>query len=408
MSHTLLENNNNIEEFQGVIMPIEQDVFKGDFWEQKELFIQRNNFNYYQHLFSIENVDEILDRHRPSGNSLRVVKNQEPLPKHKYENPDGSLNLNQLYASYSDGYTIVVNEIERFWKPLRQLCLNMQNEFNHKTIANMYLTPANQKALKPHYDTHDVYVIQIHGEKHWKLYDADYPTPVLNSHQPIFQSEQLRNERNIKVSAGDMLYIPRGVPHEAITKDQSSIHLTIGVYPTQWMDVISNAVKQLAYANVELRKALPLGFLNSKENALAFRDELQDKMKVLLEQITDQASIDGALQFISEEFRDSQKPMGDGHFAHLDKLDTITCETRLKHRRGLSSKVQVVNNASRIIFPGNVIKGPAQISPCLSYISENKTGFTVGDIPLLSDEMKIKLSKRLVRGGLLKIANPTS
>ncbi len=408
MSTILSKDNNTIEEFQDIIYPIEQNTFQSDFLEQKELLIQRDSPTYYKHLFSIENVDEILDRHRPSGNSLRVVKNQEPLPKHKYENHDGSLNLNQLYASYSDGYTIVVNEIERFWKPLRQLCQNMQNTFSHKTVANLYLTPANQKALKPHYDTHDVFVIQIHGEKHWKLYDADYPTPILNSHQPIFQSEQLRNERNIKVAAGDMLYIPRGVPHEAITTDQSSIHLTIGVYPTQWMDVISKAVQQLAYANVELRKALPLGFLNSKENAVAFRDELQSKMKVLLEQITDQASIDGALQFISEEFRDSQKPMGDGHFAHLDKLDTITSETRLKHRKGLSSKVQVVGNAARIIFPGNVIKGPAQISSCLSYISENKTGFTVGDIPLLSDEMKIKLSKRLIRGGLLKIADPIS
>lgn len=392
-----------IRTFTDLLASLDIEKFQNAYWEKKHHHIKRGNTTFYNSIFNIKDVDTILDKSRPSGSSIRVVKNQDPLPKHKYENSDGSLNLNQLYASYSDGYTIVVNEIERFWKPLRQLCHNMQNTLSHKTVANMYLTPANQKALKPHYDTHDVFVIQIHGEKYWKLYDADYPTPILNSHQPIFQSDQLQNEINIKVTAGDMLYIPRGVPHEAITKDESSIHLTIGVYPTQWMDVISNAVKHLAYTNVELRKALPLGFLNNKENAHEFRNELQHKLKVLLEEITDKGSINGAFQFISEEFRDAQKPMGDGHFAHLDKLDTISCETKLKHREGLSSKVQVVGNASRIIFPGNVIKGPAHISPCFSFISENIYGFNVGDIPLINDDNKIKLSKRLIRGGLLKI-----
>ena len=299
----------------------------------------------------------------------------------------------------------MINEIERFWKPLKELCRDMQNSFSHKTVANMYLTPPNQKALKPHYDTHDVFVLQIHGEKHWKLYDANYPTPMIHSHQPIFNSEQLRNERNIKISAGDLLYIPRGIPHEAITKDQSSIHLTIGVYPTQWMDLIAKAVQQLAYTDIEFRQALPLGFLNTNEKQPGLGDDLNRKMKTLIKKVADRATLESALQLTAEEFRNEHKPMGDGHFAHLDQLDKVSADTVLVHRDGLSSKVQVVSNASRIIFPGNVVKGPAQIAPCLKYISNNPNGFKIKDIPLLNEDNKIKLSKRLIRGGLLKIAD---
>jgi len=391
---------NSLENF---IYPLSSTEFEANYLEQKELFIERDSPNFYKDLFSISNVDEILDRHRPTGTSLRVVKNQDPLPANRYEHADGRLNLNQLYASYADGYTIVINEVQRFWQPLRKLCQSIQNSLNHNAVANMYLTPANQKALKPHYDTHDVFVLQIHGEKHWKLYDMDYPTPLLNSHQPIFNSDQLTNERSIKVSAGDVLYIPRGMPHEAVTHDKSSLHLTIGVYPTQWVDFISQALNQLAYTNVEMRKALPFGFLNPKENMEGFKDELQQKLKVMLEAITDQASVDGAFNFISEEFRELQHPIGDGHFAHLDEMDSINCDTRLKHREGLSSKVQQLGNSSKIIFPGNVIKGPVHIKPCFEYISSNKDGFIVGDIPLLNDATKIKLSQRLIRGGLLAI-----
>jgi len=261
--------------FEDLIFPMKPSEFEVNYWEQQALFIERKTAEYYKSLLSIENVDQILDNGRPNGKSLRVVKNQEALSPTKYENSDYSLNLNQLYASYADGYTIVINEVERYWQPLRNLCLNLQDKFNHKTVANMYLTPKNQKALMPHYDTHDVYVIQIHGKKHWKLYDVDYPTPILNSFQPIFQREQLKGEKNITVGAGDILYIPRGIPHEAVTKDESSLHLTIGVYPTQWMDLLTKAIYQLAHTNLNLRQSLPMGFLSSKQNTEIVQSKLQ-------------------------------------------------------------------------------------------------------------------------------------
>lgn len=78
MDQLLKEKNDSSLTIKETIAPIDLDMFKLNYFEQKELFIQRNNSKYYQNLFSIENVDEILDRHRPSGNSLRVVKNQDP------------------------------------------------------------------------------------------------------------------------------------------------------------------------------------------------------------------------------------------------------------------------------------------------------------------------------------------
>ncbi|VAW11846.1 hypothetical protein MNBD_BACTEROID03-1903 [hydrothermal vent metagenome] len=403
----LLEKRLGLQNFEDLIYPIEPATFEEIHWEQKTLLVQREDSGYYKSLFSNDKVDEILDLHRPKGNSIRVVKNQEPLPSKKYENQDGSLNLNQLYASYADGYTIVINEIERFWKPLRNLCQNIQGSFSHKTVANMYLTPKNQKALMPHYDTHDVYVLQIHGKKHWKLYDADYQTPILNSFQPIFQREQLKNEKEITLHAGDLMYIPRGIPHEAVTTDESSLHLTIGVYPTQWMDVLMKSVYHLAHTNLELRKALPLGFMSSKENTENFTSELAFKLKQLLETVTQKADAQASLQFIAEEFRTKQKPMGDGHFAHLDELGQLDLETTLVHRKNMNCKVQSIGTISRIIYPGNVIKGPVHIAPCLDFIAEHKNGFQISEIPLLNDANKIKLSKRLVRGGLLKVADTT-
>lgn len=394
----LFYEKTKISTFDDLIFPLEFSKFETENWEKKPLYIARGDKDYYQSLISLKDVDTILDLGKPSGNSLRVVKNQEPLPANKYENPDGSLNLNQIYVAYADGYTIVINEVERFWKPLREFCHNLQLFFNCKVVANMYLTPKGQKALLPHYDTHDVYAIQVHGKKQWKLYDSDYPTPVLNSFQPIFQREQLKNCQETIVNAGDLLYVPRGVPHEAVSLDESSLHLTIGVYPVQWMDLFSKSLLHAALTDLDFRRSLPVGFLNQSN-----QDQIRSRFAELAERIMPKLNADLSLSLIGEEFRTSQRLPGDGHFEHLDSLDTIDINSRIINRDGVAATVQNYGNDTRIVFAGNVIKGPIHISSCFEFIANAKAGFQVNEIPQVNDEGKIKIVQRLIRGGLLKI-----
>ena len=70
-------------------------------------------------------------------------------------------------------------------------------------------------------------------------------------------------------------------------------------------------------------------------------------------------------------------------------------------RENMPTKVIQVGNFSRIIFPGNIIKGPAQITSVFEYIAQSEE-FFVKDIPNVNDDNKLKLAKRLIRGGLLK------
>jgi hypothetical protein len=46
----------------------------------------------------------------------------------------------------------------------------------------------------------------------------------------------------VTIRAGDVLYIPRGVPHEAETVDSESIHLSIGVTCAKWKDLDGEAL----------------------------------------------------------------------------------------------------------------------------------------------------------------------
>ncbi|MCK8496018.1 cupin domain-containing protein [Spirosoma sp. RP8] len=393
-----------IDNITDLFQPIGIEDFEANYWEQKVLHVKRDDSNFFSSLFSIEDLDRVLEYNRPRGSSLRVVKNQQPMNPTIYENKDGSINLNQLYTAYADGHTIVVNEVQRFWDPLKVLVENMRQYMSHQVVANLYLTPENEKALSPHYDSHDVFALQISGEKHWLLYDDTYcKTPLVHSFQPVFQREHLTGARQVTLKAGDIMYIPRGVPHEAFTTDQSSMHITIGVHSTQWIDFITKSLISLAQKHIELRQALPIGFLNSDNKELLSADAELNFISIL-QQAFRKDTVNGCLSILEEEFRTKEQPRPDGHFASLDKLNHIGLDTLLIKRDGLTSKVSNHITGARISFQGNVVKGPSQIVASLEFISQQEDAFSVREIPFLNDENKLKVAKRLVRGGLLKVA----
>jgi ribosomal protein L16 Arg81 hydroxylase len=401
---TNIKNKVKVKDFSGLIQPIGIETFETNYWEKQVLHIQRDNPDFFSSLFSIGNLDNVLEYNRPRGNALRVVKSQQPMNPTVYENKDGSLNLNQLYTAYADGYTIVINEIQRFWDPLKMLVENIRQQISHNAVANLYLTPENEKALSPHYDSHDVFALQISGEKHWVLYDDTYfKTPLLHSFQPVFQREDLTGAREITMRAGDILYMPRGVPHEAYTTDKSSMHITIGIHSTQWIDLITKSLLNLSQKHIELRQALPLGFLDSDIDLLT-TDATLDFMNILKVGLQKE-NVSGALNILKEEFRTKEQPRPDGHFSSLDQLNKIDLNSQLCKREGMSSKVTNDVSGARILFQGNVIKGPSQIASTLAFISEQENSFLVSDIPFLNEDNKLKLAKRLIRGGLLKVVS---
>lgn len=398
-----IQVHHEVKDFFDLIQPFDIQDFETNFWEKQVMHIKRNDPAFFSFLFSIEALDKVLEYSRPKGGNLRVVKSQQPLNPAIYENQDGSLNLNQLYAAYADGHTIVINEIQRFWDPIKTLVESFRRYISHHVVANLYLTPENEKALSPHYDSHDVFALQISGEKHWLLYEDTYcKTPLLHSFQPVFQREHLTGVREVTMRAGDILYMPRGVPHEAYTTDQSSMHITIGVHSTQWIDFITKSLVSLSQKHIELRKALPIGYLNSTHAKLLSADS-ELNFITILQQIFQKDIVNGSLNILEEEFRIKEQPRPDGHFASLDKINHISLDSLLAKREGLTSKVSNNITGARISFQGNVIKGPSPIASSLEFISQQEGTFSVREIPFLNDENKLKLAKRLVRGGLLKV-----
>ena len=168
-----------------------------------------------------------------------------------------------MLALFDDGHTVVLQGLHRVWEPLIDFAAALTTDLGHPVQVNAYVTPPSSQGFSAHYDVHDVFVLQVAGEKRWRI------------HEPVLR-DPLRtepwNDRRDEVAAraaeapvidevlrpGDALYLPRGYLHAAEALGGTSCHLTLGVHPVTRQALVATLVDLLS-DDPALRGSLPLG-----------------------------------------------------------------------------------------------------------------------------------------------------
>ena len=189
---------------------------------------------------------------------IRLAKEGDVLAKDCYlsaagfgaEMPD-QVDSAKVLAQFTAGATIVLQGLHRLWPPLIDFVRQAVDELGHPVQANAYITPPTNRGFDPHYDVHDVFVLQAAGQKRWIVHEPvhDHPLPS----QPWTQHRAAIAERvnddpviDTVLSEGDALYLPRGWIHSAQAMETTSIHLTIGVSPLTGIDIARTVIDELA------------------------------------------------------------------------------------------------------------------------------------------------------------------
>ena len=79
---------------------------------------------------------------------------------------------------FADGSTVVLQGLHRLWPPLIEFADQLAADLGHPTQVNAYITPPSSRGFSPHYDVHDVFVLQVAGEKHWRIHEPVLPDPL--------------------------------------------------------------------------------------------------------------------------------------------------------------------------------------------------------------------------------------
>src|SRR3712207_6562334 len=141
---------------------------------------------------------------------------------------------------FADGSTVVLQGLHRLWPPLIEFADQLAADLGHPTQVNAYITPPSSRGFSPHYDVHDVFVLQVAGEKHWRIHEPVLPDPLRtqpwNEHAAaVAAAAEGEPVIDAVLRPGDVLYLPRGYLHAATALGEISAHLTVGVHAvTRW------------------------------------------------------------------------------------------------------------------------------------------------------------------------------
>lgn len=109
---------------------------------------------------------------------------------------------------YQTKKTLIFKSLQTRSSFFAQSCYKFFKTIDLLCQVNAYISPPNTTALPAHSDLYPIFVAQIEGEKFWKI----------------------ENDEWIKLKAGDVLFIPAGIKHQAKTENQNSVHLTYGLH----------------------------------------------------------------------------------------------------------------------------------------------------------------------------------
>jgi hypothetical protein len=225
-------------------------------------------------LFSTEAVDELVSGRGLRTPFLRMARDGTTLEDRTFTRGGGigagigdQASDDAVLHHFSEGATLVLQGLHRTWRPIIDFSQTLAGELGHPVQVNAYVTPPDNTGFSDHYDVHDVFVLQIAGEKRWRIRPPVHDLPLRdepwttrrNAVEEAAQGEPLIEET---FAPGDCLYLPRGYLHSATALGGTSIHLTIGVHPWTRRHVADELVKTAltrASRSREMRLALPLG-----------------------------------------------------------------------------------------------------------------------------------------------------
>jgi ribosomal protein L16 Arg81 hydroxylase len=376
---------------QSLVSPVSVEEFRAHYWEQKPLIVHRQQPDYYGDLFTLQDFDGSV-----RGAATGYIKTAEASTKksaiHRGATPSA---LENVLTDMRDGHTLILDAVHRYDAKLSQMCrmLGRESGFLHQT--NIYLTPPNGKGFTPHWDNHDVFIMQVLGCKHWKVEKSRRTLPQKGTNIEE-EGRELRGEiYDFTLEQGDTVYIPRGFVHAAECGAESSMHITLGIFPTSWDDLLYAAVKATILQGDDLRLALPIGYHQGDGTGIVRR----------IEDVLRNAANPAFLAQVLDQFRDEfvQKAPLDiaGQITSFFQPQPLTLDDRVGPRAGLFYTIRPHTETVTLNVGTRSVTFPDFFGEALKFALETPS-FAIRDLPGdLEDEERIVFIERLMQEALV-------
>ena len=383
--------------FAWLIDPLPTAEFERDYYEQRLAHIRREASPYYAELLSVADLDNVLGTHAASYPDIKLVRGDGDVDAGGYTNDAGRIQPLEVARLFDDGATVIFNQLHKRVPALAHLCVALGRRFSSRVQTNVYLTPPDAQGFAPHWDTHDVFVVQVSGTKRWSIYDTKVCLPLRGQRfERGTPPGDVTDE--FELGPGSAVYLPRGLMHSARSTDEPSLHVTLGLTAFTWAEFLVESVTAAALEEEPLRRNLPREFAREGFPAAERERLFGEKMAFVLSRFDPEA----VWRRFTDEVLATDVPLFTDLLSERLRGDRLTPRSRVTRRVGLLTEVVKEGEACILRFCGRELRLPAGVWPALRFATTAEE-FAAEDLPDCLDEQgKLTLVARLVREGVLQ------
>ena len=259
-----------------ILQPYSLDQFLSENWTKRGILISGEQPNKFQHLFSWQHLNHLLNFHELE--ELRFVLDGQVLP---------SCDPKDWVKRCQEGASLAIHHVNNRVPVLADLTWAIQQEIGHCAIhTNIYCSWPSHQAFKCHYDSHEVFIMQIDGQKEWFVFEDTVKYPYRDEKSEYHKPPEGSPYIHRVLKPGDLLYIPRGHWHYAIAREQPSLHITLGIRCFTGRDALEwlfKAFQKTVQGEEAWRQNLPLIPHGNTHEVEAHVQHLFDSLATLLD-----------------------------------------------------------------------------------------------------------------------------
>ena len=285
-----------------VLNPIPLDEFRSQYVDRRWL-LHTGPADRFTNLISWADVNRSLSSLRlPQGSRrVRLVKDGKPIPSESFLSPlheNGStIRTAEFEGQLRGGATLVFDAVNELFPSIRALMEDTERILKGYAQVNLYAGWKTQKGFDLHWDDHDTMILQVYGRKKWTIYEPTSSCPSKYSAADITNRPTRPPVFDGVLTAGSVLYMPRGWWHVAAPLNEPTLHLTFGIsrlsgeHLMRWLttEIVQHPRMRRYIPDDAGARAMYLRDVRQLVSA-ALADDCLDRMTMLVESATTRTS----------------------------------------------------------------------------------------------------------------------
>jgi 50S ribosomal protein L16 3-hydroxylase len=176
----------------------------------------------------------------------RLVSRETKRGKESWRFQHGPFERRALPALKTPAWTLLVQGVDLHDDAAHAL-LNQFRFVPDARLDDLMISYATEGGgVGPHYDSYDVFLLQAHGRRRWRIgkrYD-----PTLRDDVPVKMLAQFEPEQEFVLEPGDMLYLPHRWAHDGIAEGGECMTYSIGFRSPARDELAQDLLQRLAEA----------------------------------------------------------------------------------------------------------------------------------------------------------------